>query len=109
MYGIIDARELLRYFAAKGDKAYIAFANDLNKGDNSAQQHLAELPSFIAGQYAVTTKTDKRSALKAMEQHHVTALPVVDEKGRFVGMIDRARLTASLIIEVTDQLENATP
>lgn len=32
-------------------------------------------------------------------------LPVVEEKERFAGIVNRLRLTASLLIEVADNLE----
>ena len=40
-----------------------------------------------------------------MEKLNIDTLPVVDKEGKFTGIVDRARLTASLIIEVADKLK----
>jgi hypothetical protein len=40
-----------------------------------------------------------------MEQLNVNSLPVVDGARHFVGTVDRGKVTASLILAVTDKLE----
>jgi CBS-domain-containing membrane protein len=40
-----------------------------------------------------------------MEQLNTDSLPVVDEQQHFAGTVERAKLTASLILAVTDKLE----
>jgi hypothetical protein len=40
-----------------------------------------------------------------MEQLGTDWLPVLDQGGRLVGVIDRSRLTASLILDVANQLQ----
>jgi CBS-domain-containing membrane protein len=40
-----------------------------------------------------------------MEKLNTDSLPVIDEQRRFVGTIGRAKLTAGLILAVTDRLE----
>lgn len=52
----------------------------------------------------VTAETSKRTALQAMEEHKLDSLPVIDAAGRFVGTVERAKLTTSLILVVTEKL-----
>jgi CBS-domain-containing membrane protein len=40
-----------------------------------------------------------------MERLKMGTLPVIDSNKRFVGMVDRTQLTASLIIDVAKKLE----
>ncbi|WP_456403406.1 hypothetical protein, partial [Hydrogenimonas sp.] len=62
-------------------------------------------PGFIALENAITEKTDKRSALQLMDRLDRDFLPVVDETKRFVGVVKRSRLTASLIVDVANRIE----
>lgn len=105
LFCVYSTKELLQYFRGKGDAAYQAFATSLNRADEQARADLARLPGFIPGEYAVRGNTNKRSVLKDMEKWKVNVMPVVDEKNRFIGMVNRDRLTASLIIEVSEKLE----
>jgi hypothetical protein len=40
-----------------------------------------------------------------METINSESLPVVNEKNQFMGMVSRSKLTAGLILAVTDKLE----
>lgn len=66
---------------------------------------LARLPGFVAANDAIPTGTEKFQALQRMEALGVERLPAVDETQRFVGMVERSRLTASLLIDVTKSLQ----
>jgi len=77
----------------------------LNSGNDTAAGELATLPSFVGAYHAVTGTTSKRDALARMEKLDADSLPVVDEQQRFVGTVDRAKLTASLILAVTNKVE----
>jgi hypothetical protein len=79
------------------------FANWLNSSD---KESLKRLPGYISSESAVTeTTTDKDQALRVMESANVDTLPVVDNDKRFVGIVNRSRLTASLILDVAQQLK----
>ncbi len=106
LFGIYDARELVRYFRQKGRSAYDDFASWLNAGDDRSLERLSDLPGFIPGEHAVTIDSNKRNVLEEMENLKTESLPVVDSERRFVGMVERSRLIASLILEVTDKLEH---
>ena len=45
--------------------------------------------------------------LEQMEKLNVDWLPVVDEAKKFVGVVDRSRVVASLILEVDTRLRNS--
>ena len=102
-FALADARSLADVFANPG-APYTPeqFAQWLDSSDKTA---LARLPGFISSEHAVALTTDKRRALQRMESLNADTLPVVDDKGRFVGIVNRSRLTASLILDVAQDLK----
>ena len=66
---------------------------------------LRQLPGFVPAQEAVTQQSDKRDALNRMEKSGRDWLPVVSPQGNLAGIVDRSRLTASMILDVTNQLQ----
>lgn len=102
-FGSANARELAALFQSPRPP-YTArdFADWLNRGDRLA---LARLPGYVSAQQALTKGTDKGQALQRMETANLDTLPVLDDKRRFAGMVDRSRLTASLLIDVSKNLE----
>lgn len=104
LFGVYNAADLVGSLRV-GDDGYRQLQQLLNSGDESARAELAKLPGFVSATNAVTTKTSKRDALASMEKLNADSLPVVDEERRFVGTIGRAKLTAGLILAVTDRLE----
>jgi hypothetical protein len=102
-FGMANARELTALFETQRPSFTARdFAEWLNRGNKEA---LARLPGFIGLQDALNKQTDKRQALQKMEALNLDTLPVVQEKDRFVGIVDRSRLTASLLIDVANNLE----
>lgn len=106
LFGVFEAKDLLRYFRKQGESAYHSFARYLNNPGEQSLQRLKDLPGFIPGEYAVTSIANKRSVLEEMENLKRGTLPVVDSNRRFVGMVERTQLTASLIIDVARKLES---
>ncbi len=102
-FAMANARELTALFQTQRPP-YTAkdFAEWLNRGNKEA---IARLPGFIASQNAVNKETDKGQALQKMEALNIDTLPVVDDKKRFAGIVNRSRLTASLLIDVAKNLE----
>ena len=45
-------------------------------------------------------------ALQVMEEFKLDSLPVSDSAGRFIGTVERAKLTTSLILAVTEKLSD---
>ncbi len=73
--------------------------NDSNRGD------LERLPGFLSAEFASHKGDEKKDVLQRMEELGVEKLPVVDDEGRFVGMVDRSRLSTSLIVEVAAKVK----
>lgn len=101
--GMTDARALTSIFLAReADFRPDEFAGWLNRSDTAS---LSRLPRFVPANDAIARDTDKQTALERMESLNVETLPVIDEKGRFAGVVDRSRLTSSLIIDVARKLK----
>lgn len=98
LFGMYPADELVPVLASAED--YRRIANALNTGESAL---LSEMRGFVSYDDAVTITTSKRDALQQMEEVDRGVLPVVNENKRFVGTVDRAKLTASLILAVTEQ------
>lgn len=105
LFGFFEARDLMNYFQKQGDDGYATLASRLNSGSPSAREWLSSLPGFIGGDMAVTHDLKKRQVLKTMEERNVQTLPVVRDDGRFVGIVERSRISASLLLEIFDKLE----
>jgi CBS domain len=103
IYNAPDLISLLRF--TEGGEGYRQLEELLNRGDEKAQSDLAQLPGFVGAHNAVTESTSKRDALARMEELNTDILPVVNEEGRFIGTVGRSKLTAGLILAVTDELE----
>jgi len=102
-FGIIDARALSELLQSPKDPYR---ADDLARWFNQTDtKALTQLPGFVAADNAIPTRTDKFEALQRMEARGVEHLPAVDEAQRFVGMVERSRLTASLLIDMTKSLQ----
>jgi hypothetical protein len=106
LYGFLDARELMNYFIKQGDNGYNDFAQWLNHPNERSLQALTSLPSFVSGDNAVDNEQKKRQVLQTMDERNVTTLPVVNPENRFVGIVERSRILASLMLEIFDKLED---
>jgi CBS domain-containing protein len=105
LFGLYDAANLIGYLRVAGDPGFEKFQQLLNRGNNADMAELAKLPGFVGADQALSTTTSKRAALALMEKLRSDVLPVKNEQGRFVGTVERSKLTASLILAVTDKLE----
>ena len=109
-FGIMDARKLVSLVEQKsvGPRLPQALSwqrvRDMIKRDPKA---FFKLPGFIRADQALPFNATKREALERLEETDFDWLPVVDEAGRFAGIVERSRLTASLILDVASQLEHA--
>ncbi|MDX9710136.1 MAG: hypothetical protein RBT64_11335 [Trichloromonas sp.] len=102
-FGLANARALAEFFQQGYGSPFSAgqFAEWLNTSDTKV---LAQLPGFIGAADAVSKGTDKYQALLKMETLAADRLPATNEAGRFAGMVERSRLTASLLIDVAKNL-----
>lgn len=99
--GIIDARKVLAW--AGNDSSRWA---ELKRRIESSPAELAQLPGFIGPDEAVPATATKREALQQLANADRDWLPVVDDRQQFTGVVDQARLTSSLILEVANELES---
>ena len=81
----------------------------VNRGNPDDQAQLAKLAGFVSASAAVGLKSDKSEVLQKMEQLGTDCLPVLTADSKLAGIVDRSRLTASLILDVTDQLRTSAP
>jgi hypothetical protein len=104
-FGMADAREVAGSLrGVSGTLDAQAFANWLN---GSRRTELRALPGFIAAEQGLRQDSDKRKALSLMDSLDVQTLPVVDARGVFAGIVDRSKLTASMILDIAARLETA--
>jgi len=102
-----DARELSQQFPLDSNNMpeetqvtkWTEFAEKLREG---ASDKIRSYPGFTAAQQSVPSTANKQDVLNRMAKLNVDWLPVIDETGdEFVGIVDRSRLTASLLLEIT--------
>ena len=102
-YAISDARELEILFKSHDNQiSPDAFADWINNNDKA---QLSKLPGFISFQDALSEKSDKTQALSDMEKHNSDILPVIDENKHLKGVVERSRLTASLLVDIAQELK----
>jgi len=87
------------------EESYDELAKILNDGGETAQAALRAIPGFIGGELALTPSASKREALAAMEAAGLPLLPVVDPNRALLGVVERDRLTASLLLDISRSLE----
>ena len=66
---------------------------------------LEDLPGFASAARALPRKTSKRKALEMMNAADTPVLPVLDEDGKFDGIVDRSKLAASILTEIAQRVE----
>lgn len=102
-FGIADARQVTDIFRTSNPRFSVAdLAEWLNR---SVKNELEGLPGFISAEKALHKEDDKRKALENMNTLDVQVLPVVDGGQKFDGIVDRSKLTASILTEIADRLE----
>jgi len=99
----MDARKLVSVLQeeSRGD-GFEFLADSFNGGSGD---RISALPGFVTVDRALRPDADKRIALEQMENLNVDWLPVVDANRFFTGVVERSRLTASLILDVANRLE----
>lgn len=105
LFGVFDARALYLHLETQSTFGYEAFAENMNKNDESSQLALSQLPGWISVDDSVTPDSNNRIALETMGRLNTDFLPVIDEQKKFIGVVDRSKITASLVIDVTRAME----
>lgn len=102
-YAILDARELALVFKSHDNQVNPdTFADWIN---NNNKVPLSKLPGFISSDDALKESSDKSFALATMEKNNTDILPVVDQNNHLKGVVERSRLTASLLVDITKELK----
>lgn len=110
LFGMIDGRKMVGILEDPNSGFHFdTFARVLNQGGAEDQAALTKLNGFVLASSAVTRTSDKRDTLEKMEKLGIDWLPVVSEKREFEGVVERSRVTASLILDVANQLRATTP
>ena len=78
------------------------FVEAVEGGD---EDFLKAIPDFVPGDAAVSSETSKKETLQRMAELGADWLPVVNANGRLVGAVERAEVTASIILDLTENFE----
>lgn len=78
------------------------FIDAVARGDRKT---LEKTLGFVAGGMAITPDTSKREALRRMAEIDADRLPVTDEAGRLTGSVERAQLTAGIVLDMAANFE----
>lgn len=101
-FGILDF-QILRTCLERSVEEMQSFAKGLNEADRNRIQ---ALPSFVGHELAIHATQPKAQVLQKMESASVPILPVIDkETKRFAGIVERSRLVASMMLEITRRFE----
>ena len=102
-FGIADARQVEEIARAPRPRfTPYNLAEWINVGSKA---ELEDLPGFVSAAQALHKKDDKRKALEIMNAADAPVLPVLDEEGKFDGIVDRSKLAASILTEIAQRLE----
>jgi hypothetical protein len=106
LFGIVDARKLYTKLSDQNSAMkFDNFAEIVNRGTVDDLARLEMLPSFVPATQAIRRSTDKKEALETMQGRSVDWLPVIEDDGRFAGIVEQSRLAASLIVDVANALK----
>jgi len=100
LLGVVDAKAIGGADAASG------LSSRIRAGDNAA---LLEQPGYVSASAAASPDEDKLSVLERMDSLDLATLPVVDARGRFIGVVDRSKLTASILLDIGNKLGDKRP
>jgi len=104
-FGITDARQLEDISRAPRPRfTFYNLADWINAGDKA---QLETLPGYVSAAQALHKNDDKSKALEQMNAADAQVLPVVDENGKFDGVVDRSKLTSSILTEIAQRVEKS--
>ena len=105
-----DARNLLAVLRTPNGENFVTFAASLNVDAGESQKRLSDelggIAGFVPADEAVEKSSDKKAVLARMEKSRRDWLPVVNKESKILeGVVDRSRLAASILLDVTKRLE----
>jgi hypothetical protein len=102
-FGMADARAVA---ATIRDSEAAIDANRLADWlNNSNGAALRQLPGLVSASSALLEASDKKVALQRMDSLDVQVLPVIGDDRKFLGVVDRSKLSASMLVEIANRLE----
>jgi len=103
-FGLADAQQIETMNRVSPDILnFEAIANWL-LGAN--EDKLKTLPGFISAEDALVANVDKLTALRQFSSLNVQTIPVINELGKFAGIIEQNQLTANMLTDILTGLEN---
>ncbi|MET1255870.1 CBS domain-containing protein [Aliikangiella maris] len=100
--GISPVKPFVNANPNKGS-TYRQLANSLAKGDRSWIE--ANIPEIVMRENALNTSTSRSEALSKMIELHVDELPVIDQQGDLVGMVERNFISSTLLLEIASKVK----
>lgn len=126
-FGLVDARQLAEILRSErferssstpgaimpGEQAQFGIPSEPRlTSDNLAKwikepnlEELRTLPGFVAAKDALDSNANRQKALEQLNGLNVQTIPVVNEKKKFIGVVDRSKLTASILTEIAAKVE----
>ena len=100
-FGMFNARELNQLLSA-GHPTFDVFADMLNLND---ENRIENIPGFISSEDAIPEDYDNLKTLEKMNSADSEYLPAIDNMSQFKGILERSKLNASFIVDITNKLE----
>lgn len=105
--GSFYAMSSAQQFIKKYPDCCLAYEQLENALRNDNQKELASLvPFLIKREHALSSASSRSYALKKMLDLKIDTLPVVDKQGNLVGMVDKASISGSLLLEIASKMES---
>jgi hypothetical protein len=101
-FGIIEAR-LLHGLITQKVITSIQFADWLNSANTN---ELLNVTGLLSSKNALNKSSDKLRALNDMDRLDLQVLPVVSDDGSLFGIVDRSKLTASIIADISNKIDH---
>jgi len=110
-FGLVDARQVAEILRSTKRAGYEAVATQFTEQkladwiNSSNTEGLKTLPGFVGWKDALDSKADREKALQQMNALGIQTIPVVNN-GKFVGIIEQSKLTASILSEVATKINS---
>ena len=88
----------------QGDKPVATAENVAEWLKNGNIRNLLKIPGMISSDYAVDENDSKEEALKILLDSKSTILPVIDKSKKLKGIVTDGRLSASILHDISEQL-----
>jgi hypothetical protein len=99
--GLADARELWAMFAGRLRYTADDFARWIIESNTTA---LSQLLGYVSSQHAINENLEIQKALEQLYTLQRETLPVVDNNGKFVGMVEQSQLVSSMLLDVAKRI-----